>query len=297
MSASACGGRLRGPPPLPAAPALSAAADAIPPDLDVVVRLDLAKVRAALGPLALETLGRQLLHSNAEADVDRMLLESLLVADVVYLGYRPDARLLPLDRVLALEGRFEQPRRPPVGFRSAADLGGNVRHWDRSAPARERGDVARVYAARERILAFVSEAELDAVERLLSRRSRSESGPRPPEEGTLSLAARPALLRPFFQGETLRGLLETARRLTAVVDLQSDVVLGEIALEMTQPGDAERLASAASAVLSRLDSDVAKRAQLRAESAHVVCELRLARSDLASLFDCATRAGGVECAW
>src|SRR6188768_591637 len=88
LSAAACGPKT--PPPLPPAPAISSAAELIPADLDVVVRLDLARVKAALGELALTALAHQVLaRDNAGQDPDELLVSSLLGADQVYLAYRP----------------------------------------------------------------------------------------------------------------------------------------------------------------------------------------------------------------
>src|SRR5688572_6016143 len=94
-----CGPKpLRAPPP---APPVSSASDLLPADLDVVVRLDLAQVKAALGSLALATLSREALARGGQGE-DELVVASLLEADVVYLAYRPSRLLLPLDRVLSL---------------------------------------------------------------------------------------------------------------------------------------------------------------------------------------------------
>src|SRR6478736_383064 len=112
----ACGPKVtpRTPPP---APRLSNAVDLIPPDLDVVVRLDLEGIKAALGALALSALAGDVLARGAPKQAgDDILLSSLLQARRVYLGYRPSSAGLPLDRVLALDGSFTQLMREPEGF-------------------------------------------------------------------------------------------------------------------------------------------------------------------------------------
>ena len=133
LSAAACGPRAL--PPLPPAPSVSSAAELVPPDLDVVLRLDLARVKAALGASVLATLSHEVLsRDNAGQEPDELVVASLLAADQVYLAYRPSTSWAPLDRVLALQGRFEPLLRPPSGFGGARDLGRDLRCWDAKVP-------------------------------------------------------------------------------------------------------------------------------------------------------------------
>src|SRR5258706_10180491 len=127
--AAACGARPLPPPPAP--PHVTAPAELIPPDLDVVVRLDLSRVKAALGSATVSKLAGDVLARGApKQSADELLFASLLEADVVYLGYRPSTLGAPLDRVLALQGRFTQLMHPPSGLSSATDLSADVRYWD-----------------------------------------------------------------------------------------------------------------------------------------------------------------------
>jgi len=283
LSAAACGPRAV--PPLPPAPVITSAAELIPADLDVVVRLDMARVKGALGDLALTAIANQALaRDSAGRDPDELLITSLLAANVVYLAYRPSPSWTPLDRVLALQGRFEQLVRPPSGFSGATDLGRDVRYWDAKAPA-SRGGVARVYTFGERLRVFVSEAELDAVERTLDGLGSSRRL-QPPEEGTLSLAARPRLLGRLAGNGTLRELLEDAKSLSAVAELESDGVLLKMELLLSGAPQAEQLASAGKLVLTRALGDAVLDVTVRAESERVVLTARLTRAQLAPVFAC-----------
>ena len=117
LGAAACGPKQIAAPP--AAPNVTSAAELIPADLDVVVRLDLGRVKAALGATALTALAHEVLardNGGAGQEADELVLASLLSAEQVYLGYRPSPLWAPLDRVLALQGHFEQLVRPPAGF-------------------------------------------------------------------------------------------------------------------------------------------------------------------------------------
>lgn len=283
LSAAACGPKAV--PPLPPAPAITAAAELIPADLDVVVRLDMARVKGALGDLALTALADQVLARDGGRDSDELLISSLLAADVVYLAYRPSPLWTPLDRVLALQGRFEQLVRPPSGFSAATDLGRDIRYWDAKARPTARGGVARIYAFGARLRVFVSEAELDAVERTLDGLGSSRRL-QPPEEGTLSLAARPRLLGRLVGNGLLRELLEDAKALHAVAELESDMVLLKVELLLSGAPQAEQLASAGKLALSRALGDRVLDVTLRAESERVVLTARLTRAQLAPVFAC-----------
>jgi hypothetical protein len=194
---------------------------------------------------------------------------------------------VPLDRVLALDGAFTQLMREPEGFSAATDLGADIRFWDaRTAPA--RAGVARIYAASDRLRAFVSEAEIDAVERLL------QGAPEPslaaPEEGTLSLVARPSLWRGRAHGR-LGELLDSAHELTCVLDLDSVGVRVKATLELESAEQASELATAARAALGQLLGDAAAQLELEGADDRVVIKGRLGRADLAPLFK--TRALGL----
>jgi hypothetical protein len=274
----------------PDAPRVVSASDLIPPDLDVIARLDMAKMKATLGALTPQLLSREVLargNSDGEAP-EELVVESLLEADVAYLGYRPSPLLLPLDRVLALQGRFTAITKTPVGFQGRVDLGADLRYWDRrTTKPLARSASARFYAAGSRVRAFVSEAELDAVERALERLGE----PRPlsaPEEGALSLAARPQVLSRLVSG-TLRDLLQESKSLEVVVDLESDFASLRASLQTSSAEHAEQLASAGEAVIHSALRDYASRAKLQAVEGRVSLTLRVSREELAALV---ARSGG-----
>jgi hypothetical protein len=290
-----------GPKPLaapPSAPAVTTASDLLPADLDVVARFDLGRVKAALGATVLTALSREVLAATGGAEhSDQLLLDSLVAADIVYLAYRPSPLLAPLDRVLALQGSFEQLSRPPLGFSGAVDLGADVRYFERTSTTQlTRGSVARIYTASTRVRAFVSEAEIDAVERVLAT-GGSERRLSPPEEGTLSLAARPWLLARFGGRGALGELLEAAQALHAVAELESDGVRLKLELELQKPEQADALAVAARQALQRLGGTLAEASELRAEGDRVVLSARLSRGQLLPLFSCLRGGSGSGCAW
>ncbi len=293
-----CGPR-RLPPP-PAAPRVVSAADFVPADLDVVARLDLARMKVALGGVTPQLLSRQVLsRGDAEGEEpDELVLQALLEADVAYLGYRPSPLLLPLDRVLALQGTFTPITKTPVGFSGGVDLGADVRYWDRQRDKPlARSASARLYAVGSRVRAFVSEAELDAVERALD----GLAGARrlsPPEEGALSLAARPQLLA-RLAGGGLRDLLEDAKSLEITLDLASDAASLRASLVTASPEHATRLTSAAQYALSRAFGERAKKAELHALGDRVTFALRVRRDELGPLVAClqSGSTSASQCPW
>lgn len=300
VALAACGPR-RLPPP-PSAPRLASAAELLPPDLDVVVRLDMARVKAALGSITPELLSRDVLaraSGEGGGEPDALLVKSLLDAELVYLAYRPNPQLLPLDRVLAVEGRFEPLLRAPPGFEPSVDLGGDVRYWEvaRGAKPLSRSSVARLYALGERVRAFVSEAELDAVERLL----QGLSSPRrlnAPEEGSLSISLRPSLLGRLARG-TLRELLEAAQSLEAVIELESDGAKLQVTLLTAEPAHAEQLEIAAREVLARTLAERAIKSELNVVGERLTLALRMSRAQLLSVFACLPGASpsAATCTW
>src|SRR5262249_57714767 len=92
--AVACLGALAGcaasRPPPPRAPALSTPNDAIPPDLDLVIRVDLAKVRAALGPEGIAVLRRGAASAAGAETGSDFFVRALEHADVACLALRPE---------------------------------------------------------------------------------------------------------------------------------------------------------------------------------------------------------------
>jgi hypothetical protein len=292
-----CGPRER--PALPSAPGVVSAEDLIPADLDIVARMDMARMKATLGALTEELLSRDALTSSAGEDgdaADALLVRSLLAAEHVYLAYRPSALWLPTDRVLAVEGRFEPFSAPPAGFGLPTDLGADLRYWDRKAGARlARTAVARIYAQGDRLLAFVSEAEIDAVERTLTV-PRSPRQLRPPAEGAVSLALRPALLGKLASG-SLRDLLERGRTLDLIVDLESDRARLRATLVLDSPEHAQTLLVAGRRVLEQAPNGLSASSTLQAEQDRLLLQATLSREQLAPLLTCLGRGSGAGCPW
>lgn len=297
LFAFGCGPRER--PALPSAPSVTSAEDLIPADLDVALRVDMARMKVALGSVTSTALAEEALRVGSAAGGDApdpLLIESLLRADRVYLAYRPNESGLPSDRVFALEGSFEPITAPPRGFGLPVDLGADLRFWERKpGTPLARGAVARIYAQGDRLRAFVSEAEIDAVERAVtvppSARRLS-----PPAEGALSLAVRPALLAGLASG-SLRELLVRAESLSLTLQLEADRarLRGELVLRSAE--DAQALSAAGKLVLERVPSLLGASSELTTDGERLVLVAEAKRERIAPLLGCLDRSGRADCPW
>lgn len=276
-------------PPPPRAPQLSLPGDALPADLDCVVRVDLLRVRSALGPAALAGLRREAATTSKDLS-EAWIAEAIERSDVALVAFRPELAGSGVDNVIVLRGRFEGVK-PPVGadgWAPAVDLGGDVRRFDRSGTL-PRSSPARLYAFRDEQLVFVSTAEIDAVEAVLEG-GRAPSSVQPPARGVLAFAAR---LRGVRQAvgqrfPILASALGDARAVTGSLEIRGDELAGEVALELEsdeQATQAAELARSMAAVLGAGDSRWAAPARATTlESAGHFAVLRssLSRAELAA---------------
>jgi len=226
-----CGGDRRTP---PAAPAMTSPLDAIPPDLDWVVRVDVGRMHATLGKAVVTTLRTKALTQQSEGGAV-FLLDALERSRVVVIAARHhDGRFS--DFVLALEGEFRglDPRAYPANppWQPAVDLGGDVRRYDRAKPE-ARSDPMRLYVRSNDLVVAASEAELDSVEAVIER-GAPPNRLRPRERGFLSAAFRlrelsverfPELARALVGVRGMEGFIDTSGegfRLEATTELASD---------------------------------------------------------------------------
>lgn len=267
-------------PPPPAAPVLLEPADAIPADLDAVVRVDVARLRAALGTLLFAGLRRVATASLDDDDASEFLLAAIERSDLAVFAFRPELEGDGVDSVLVLRGQYAglDPRthdaRPP--FQSPRDLGGDVRRYDREQPA-ARGAPARVYARGDDLLVVVSAAELDSVELRLERR---EEGPvvRPPARGIVAFAARLRALRLTLHQRfpLLADMLEDAREVNGVIEVGDSGASIELSLPFASEASAETAKAGLTGVLQAFGeregpfSELVRRTSVDRAGAHVV---------------------------
>ncbi|MCK6588215.1 MAG: hypothetical protein L6Q76_11570 [Polyangiaceae bacterium] len=205
LSPAACGsevpaGGVRMRPPGPRVVRRLEPADLFPADLDLLVRVDLARMQAALGPALADDLAARALRGSPEAGGDEALVERAIArADVVWIGLRL-ADLEAGDRVLVTEGRqgaFSSFKEPPPGFRPLPVTDDGTVAFEREEPP-PRSGTARILLLGERAVAFISPVEIDSVARVL-RDGPDERRGDPVAEGIVSLDLRPRRLSPSLE--------------------------------------------------------------------------------------------------
>jgi len=303
LLAAACGSQHVGPPP--SAPSLVRAADAMPADLDLVLRLDLRKMRETLGGPTMTALGEQALRGlhGDDRETDALLLRALEQTDTLWVGVRPTRTLEVADSVFVMIGRFphfDAHRAASVPrFGPALDLGGDLRRYDRPHPA-ARSAPARIYARGDEMLVSLSEAEIDSVERSLEEQ-RGMPPLEPAEKGTFSAVARPQVLPLALLAGTdsLRRLVASANRLELNADLTAAGLDATLALRFEDTLLAEQVARALNQMRDALGADsgrlakFATRTKVANAGQYVSLQLSLGRDELSELVNCR----GSACGW
>jgi hypothetical protein len=277
-------------PPPPRAPTLALPGDALPPDLDLVVRVDLARVRAALGAEGLALLRRGA-STALVTDASGAILQSALEqADTALLALRPELIPGEADNVLVLEGHFaelglERALRDG-GFSAPIDLGGDVRRFEH--PGRlGRSAAARVYAFGDERLVFVSTAEIDSVEAVIER-GLTPNQLKPKASGVFGFALRLRGVRTTLgqRFPLLAVAFGDAVHLDGSVEATDAGLALEVSLELPDAAGATRSADAFGRVRQALLATegklavAAEGAQATAVGRFVVVRLPLARGML-----------------
>jgi hypothetical protein len=300
---SACSSPRIGPPP--DAPRVTRPLSAMPADLDLVLRVDLQRIRSTLGTPAMAAISEQALHGlhGADRGTDELLLKVLGQTDTLYLGMRPSASLDVADSVLVMVGHFsgfdpEHAESTPR-FQRPIDLGGDLRRFDRVSPP-TRSAPARFYARGQDLIVSLSEAEIDSVERTLEQ-GRGMPALEPLEKGALSAVARPQALpsEMLARSHVLQELAERARRIELDADLTSAGVDASLSLKLEDPNAAEQVGHALNDLRDALQSSPGRLAKFAARvkvtnaAEFVTLHFELGRDELSELVNCR----GSACAW
>jgi hypothetical protein len=292
-------------PPPPDAPSVTRPQDALPADLDLVIRLDLRRIRDTLGDPAMTALGKQAVQSLSGVDqgTDALLLTALARTDTLWLGLRPTQSLRAVDSVWVMSGHFSDfdPHRAKSTprFQLPVELGGNLRRYER-VQAPTRSAPARIYTYGDDLVVSLSEAEIDSVERSFEQR-RGAPALEPAEQGVLSAVARPRYLPAefFANSDTLRKVAQRAARLELKADLTGAGLDATLALKFEDPATAERVGQALTEMRDVLQigpgrvAKFATRLQVESAGPYVSLKLTLGRDELSELVNCR----GSACAW
>jgi hypothetical protein len=285
LSSAGCGGDRRTP---PAAPAVASPLDAIPPDLDWVVRVDVGRVHATLGKAVVTTLRTKALTQQSEGGVV-FLLDALERSRVVVIAARHHEGRFS-DFVLALEGEFRglDPRAYPANppWQPAVDLGGDVRRYDRAKPE-ARSDAMRLYVRSNDLVVAASEAELDSVEAVIER-GAPPNRLRPRERGFLSAAFRLRELSVERFPELARALVGV-RSMEGFIDASGEGFRLEATTELASDAHAERAAAFLESVRSAFEGTngkwtaLARATSIEAQGAVVIVRANLVGEALGNL--------------
>jgi hypothetical protein len=157
--------------------------DLFPADLDLVVRVDVGRMRGGIGPAAADALAKRAVAGAAEDEIR----EALACAQVVWVATRAvDAEAG--DRVVVVEGRSCMPSLAAARWERVRSGNARVRIFDRTSEA-PRAGVARIMNLGNHATVFVSPVELDAVKRVMDAGPDAKRGA-PSAEGILSFDQR-----------------------------------------------------------------------------------------------------------
>jgi hypothetical protein len=156
------------------------------------------------------------------------------------MGFRPDPDPRRWDNVLVLEGDFSDitPKQLAEVFGPPRDLGGGFRAYD-AHEVPTRTSPARLYTYLEERWIIASDAEVDALERVIERH-RAERTLEPPERGIVSLAAKLGRVSESFEQRSPKAAKLAARAvsMTATIDATADRWEAEARVEFESEEDA-----------------------------------------------------------
>lgn len=284
------------------APSLSSPAQAIPGDLDVVVRVDLRRMRDAVGPLALNQLEKKTPGDTLRAAGDARLYDAALRdADTVWLALRPGDSLDHTDNVIVMKGHFADidPQSYPClpRWRPAIDLGAAWRLYERATPTL-RSAPARIYARADDLMVFVSSAEIDSTERVIEKHA-DDPRVEPEDKGTISVAARARALVEAVgeRAPAAARLLARASRVRADAALNVGYLTAELEVDFSDTAEARRAAKATGLLAKSVEEQggalgrFARALDIEAVGTALVLHLKLSQGALGALLACANGKG------
>jgi hypothetical protein len=230
--------------PPPRAPLLPSAA--VPDSADLVLRLDLERLRGELGSELLRRVLVATLVSEPTAPSSSLLGTAVDSADLSLVGLELGTSLGSASKVVVLRGHFggldPDPRWSPLSPEQSA-----LEAFDADA-ADGPGALTRAYRLEDELLVLAPRREAAAIERRLA--GGGHEGLHPPDRGILSLALRPEAFVASYLGRypTLAGYLSGARSATAYADPDSSGLRAALEIEF----DTSEAAARASDVFAQL---------------------------------------------
>ncbi len=191
--------------------------EVLPGDLDVVVRLDLARLKQALGPEPEKQLAARL-------GTDPAVSDAIAEARTATLGLR-SLDLESGDHVLVVEGDMKRFKPDKASFEATPSANDRVKIFTRSTPT-TRGGAELLVLLDDRAVAFASPAEADAMLRVL-REGADESRGQPVAEGLLSFDMRPRRLSAELEQRfpSIARLISQVQRIKGAVHVEAEALV------------------------------------------------------------------------
>jgi len=185
--------------------------EVFPADLDLVVRIDLERVKSALGQSFEQELGSRF-------SADPMLSRAVQKGRAVTVGIRV-ADLDRGDHVIVVEGDSKNFDPSAEGLKERASTNDKVRIFSRDQTA-ARDSTHTVVVLDDRAVAFVSPVESDAVMRVL-REGPDDLRGQPLAEGIVSADVRPRRLSPALERKfpSISRLIAQIARIKALLSV------------------------------------------------------------------------------
>ena len=212
--------------------------DVFPADLDLVMRIDVGRMRSGIGPATTADLAKRALESGRGAGDE--LREALGCAEVVWIGVHA-ADIATGDRVVAVEGKKCMPELLSGRWEKTRSPNKRVLIFDRRSAA-HRGGTARIMNLGNKATVFVSPVELDAVKRVLSAGPDANRG-NPTAEGLVSADLRvrplpPGLAKKYHSIAKVLAGLERVRGSARLRDEGLEIDVEVLAKTDTSASDA-----------------------------------------------------------
>lgn len=200
----------------------------IPPDVDTIVRVDIGRLRATLGPQAMAVAAKQLAG-------DPLMAEAFARARIVTVALR--ARDLERgDRVVAIEGDMAAIVPDERTFEKHESINERAEIYERRGEGKA-DETGLVVVLDERAAVFASMTETDGVLAMI-RGDREPSELEPKAEGVFSVAHRSRALSAALAKKypSISRILGHVREVRAQVDVDAEGAI--LRAEITTDGDA-----------------------------------------------------------
>jgi hypothetical protein len=278
------------PPSVRPAPGSLVPSAALPDSSELVLRLDLERLRGELGPELLRRVLVATLVSEADAPASTLLAAAVDRADLGLLGLELGPSLASSDKVLVLRGHFASLE-PGARWSPLSPDQGALEAFDADVPD-SAGAFTRAYRLEDELVVLAPRAEASAIERRLAGAGRD--GLHPPDRGVLSLALRPEAFVARYLGRypTLGGYLSRARAARAYADPDSSGLRALVELDFASTEAAAEAREVFARLLSGIGAkgcafgDLARVTKATHSELTVSLEARVERASVGALYGC-----------